>query len=226
MTYDASSSPNPSPPPRPSTVTIAAYLQFALLALSVISAIITFVTSPALIDAVSQASAEHLSPSEASTITTTMQFAVYGGVTIGLIPGVLLAVFGAIHMRGKNWARIATWVLAGLGACCGAISLPFTGAQTNIEGVEPGAAKALEDAVASAQPSWVTPVSMVLMIVSLVAYVAVIILLALPASNNFFRKPKPDPMQGFPPQGPPPQGPPPQGPPPQGFPPQGPPPQA
>ena len=225
MMYDSSSPPDNSLPPRPATVTIAAYLQFALLALSLISMVIILVTAPAMIDAVEAAASENLSQNEASTISTAMSVGVYGGAAIGVVPALLLAIFGAIHMRGKNWARIVTWVLAGLGVCCGVIAIPFSGASTSVEGMNSAANKAIEDAVLESQPAWTTPVNMILMVLSLVLYIAVIVLLAMPASNQFFRKPTADPMQGLPPQGPPPQGPPPQGPPPQGPPPQGPPPQ-
>jgi hypothetical protein len=58
----------------------------------------------------------------------------------------------------------------------------------------------VQDAINGALPSWYEPLSTVLTVISLLAILGAVILLALPASNAFFRKVQPawDPNQQFP----------------------------
>ncbi len=89
--------------------------------------------------------------------------------------------------------------------------------------------------IADAVPAWVKATSLTILVINLLASILVIILLALPAANQFFRRgravpeanlayPGYPPMPGYPqpPAGPPPAGPqPPAGPPPAGPPTEG-----
>src|SRR5690349_9647456 len=106
----------PPPVPRdpraaPSTVRNAVRVMFVLAALGLIGLIIVFANKDALRTAIRDANPGY--------DTTQLDNAVNVGVTIGAVIGVVLIVLYvllALQVRkGKNWARIVTWVLAGLG---------------------------------------------------------------------------------------------------------------
>jgi hypothetical protein len=118
---------------------------------------------------------------------------------VGIVIGVALAVFiavGAIVLgvlvgKGKNPARIVTWVLAGIGTLCtgcglasNAISGSLTSSMQQANPDQAELSKQIQDAI----PSWMTTVSTVTNVLVLICLLLVIILLALPASNDFFRK--------------------------------------
>jgi hypothetical protein len=121
----------------------------------------------------------------AASVGTAAARALFG---IGFI---VLAIF---NNSGKNPARITTWVLAGLGVCCGTIFLIGSAASStfNFDSEGRGNRPDPEDVqrqVNDALPSWYNPVVITLGLVALLVLLAVIILLALPPANEFFRKP-------------------------------------
>ena len=93
-----------------------------------------------------------------------------------------------------NPARIVTWVLAGLAVLCFGCALAgtassgaFMGGNQTVNGVDmSAAAKQVQDAL----PSWLQPTQATIGIVNLLLAILVIILLALPASNAYFRRNK------------------------------------
>jgi hypothetical protein len=161
--------PMPPPPPggqpvareprsAPSTVQNAVRLMFVLAALGLIGLIVVFADQDALRKAIADKNPGY--------DTHQLDTAVHTGVAIGAVIGIVLIVLYvllALQVRkGKNWARIVTWVLAGLGVL---------GAITNL--AQPQAA--ITKAIAG---------------VELVLYAVLIVLLAMGPSNEYFRKPK------------------------------------
>jgi hypothetical protein len=141
----------------PSTVQNAVRLMFLLAALGLIGLIIVFADKSALRKAVEDANPNF--------DTSQVDNAVNTGVTVGAVIGVVLIVLYvllALQVRkGKNWARIVTWVLAGLGVLGGITNL--------------------------AQPQ--AALTKVIAGIELVLYVVLIVLLAMRPSNDYFRKP-------------------------------------
>lgn len=201
MTYEV------SPPRRPGAVTAASYLLFLVAVVIVIDAIIGIATASAVKDATLKAY-----QSAGITNADSLSAGVTGGIIVFSVVYILLAaglvVLGALDLRGKNPARIVTWVLAGIGVLCfcfasvgnlasGAIlnSTPTSANGTSAADIQ----KSLNDAL----PGWLHPAQTALAIVNLLALILVIILLALPASNRFFRKapvaPAPTIDPGYPP---------------------------
>jgi hypothetical protein len=143
---------------------------------------------------------------------------------IDVLLAVLFAVIGALVLRGNRVGRILAWIFAGLGALCTAcltaaagLSSQLTNSNTN--GVD---INALNNQINAAKPSYLTPVLTTVQVISLLALILVIILLALPASHPFFRK-EPEavivndpafPSMPYPPSAPPSDFPPPGNPPP------------
>jgi hypothetical protein len=103
---------------------------------------------------------------------------------------VALVVLGRFVGKGKQPARIITWVLAGLGVLCLGCGVA-AGAISSSLGSSLGStpdSEALTQAMADVVPEWQNTVGTVLQILSLIILVVVIVLLALPAANDFFRK--------------------------------------
>ncbi len=167
--------PAPAPRQRPSTVTYAVFAQVALAVLGLISVVFNLATTDTLNQAIEEFAADQ--NVEINTNSTG------GGVIsilISLVIAAALITLAYFNYRGNRGTRIATWVVAGLFLCCnlfsGIFSLPVYGYT----------------------PGWYTAVSLLLTGLNVIALILVIVLLALPPSNEFFRKP---PEQWQPPVG-------------------------
>lgn len=182
---------NPGAPPRPGTVTISSYLLYLYAALGVIGAIIGLSVMGTITDVYREAY-------EGTSAEGTEAFVTGTTIVVGVISVLFAAAFVVLAIfnnRGKNPSRIVTWVLGGISLCCSGTSLAssaLTGSMNFDTGQNdvPDASeiqRRLEDAL----PGWYTPVSITLAVISLLALLAALILLALPPSNEFFRKPAP-----------------------------------
>ena len=174
---------------RPGTVTVASVLLYVAVAIQVVSIAVGALTIGRLSDAFSGELPG--TQQEQDTVRTAMKV----GVGIGLGFSVLFAigwlVLAILVGKGKNPARIVTWVLAGIGVCCYGASLAGTAFQSSMSslgGASNANSQQIQQRIQDALPSWQTAYSTVSTIVELLIYVVVIILLALPASNDFFRK--------------------------------------
>lgn len=185
---------SPSTPARqrPSTVTISSYLLYLFLACQVISLIITLSTIGKTRDVLRDAY-------EGSTADGAEQVADFffafglGSAILVLLLAVVLGVLAMFNNQGKNGARITTWIVGGIMVCCtggtllsGAAGGFTTGGNSSGDMPSPDEIQRRLD---EALPGWVTPVSLLLGVISLLALLAALILLALPKSNEFFRKP-------------------------------------
>jgi hypothetical protein len=203
-----------SPPRRPGVVTAASYLLFLVAVVIIVDAVIGLSTASAVKDATAKAyqSAGIANADQVANFATV-------GATIGAVVYLLLAIgmviLGVLDLRGKNPARIVTWVLAGIGVLCfcfASVGSAASGALVSSAPSSPNGVSAsdLAKQIKDAEPSWLQPTQTALAALSLLALILVIILLALPASNRFFRKaPVADggvaPFQQFPQQSPYPQ---------------------
>ncbi|MDQ7910325.1 DUF4064 domain-containing protein [Phytohabitans sp. ZYX-F-186] len=182
---------SPAVPARPATVNISSYLLYLYAALGVIGVIIGLsvigTTSDVYREAYEGTSAEG---TEGFVTVTSIVVAV-----ISLLFAAAFVVLAIFNNRGKNASRIVTWVLGGVSLCCSGVSLAGS-ALTNSMNFDTGDSdvpdaaeiqRRLEDAL----PSWYTPVSITVAVLSLLALLVALILLALPPSNEFFRKPAP-----------------------------------
>jgi hypothetical protein len=170
MTYQPMPSAQPPGPPpargpAPSTVTTAVRLMFLNAALGIIGVIILFATKDTLRNEIRD---KNLDKS-----TTDIDNLVNTAVTIGVVIGIILLVLYvllAIQVgKGKNWARITTWVFAGLGVLSALSSLAQTA---------PALSKTFS-------------------LIGGLIDVAIIVLLARRVSNEYFRKPAYGPPAGY-----------------------------
>ncbi|WFE25815.1 hypothetical protein O7623_20915 [Solwaraspora sp. WMMD791] len=189
------SDPNPAAPPvkaRPSTVTISSYLLFLTAALQVVGLIVALSVTGTMQQVYEDAYADFEGMEAIGTITTVTTIA---GAIFGLLVAAGLVVLALLNNRGKNPSRIVTWVLGGIFLCCsgGGLALGAAGSAlpTGTTGTDPNMpdpAQVQRD-LEAALPGWYDPVNLLLGVVTVLALLAALILLALPPSNEFFRKP-------------------------------------
>jgi hypothetical protein len=195
------------PPPapasriRPATVSAATWLLLLTAAILATSAVLAFTQVGTFADVYREA--------YAGTDLEDAAGLAGAGPVVGGIVNLLFAVgfvlLALFNRRGSNPARVVTWVLGGIALCCTGGSLALTGLTSSIrmdtgDGPDPAEIdRMLEDAL----PDWYPPVSLTLTVVALLALVLALILLALPPSNAFFRKPAQafQPPPGYPPVG-------------------------
>ncbi|WP_433530727.1 hypothetical protein ACQPYA_00855 [Micromonospora sp. CA-263727] len=134
---------------------------------------------------------------------------------LSVLAGLLLAGLALGLAAGRRGARVATWVVAGLGmflGCCGVVTLIIQRA-TPLDFGDDRAAAELVDRIADAQPSWWIPLTVTLSVGQVLGYLVVAVLLALPAASAWFRRrpaappphqPPAPPYQPYPPPGAPP----------------------
>jgi hypothetical protein len=118
-----------------------------------------------------------------------------GGAVLGLILAIGLVLLAIFNNRGKNASRIVTWVVGGLFLCCSGLGLMLTLAGSVLGTGSPDDANLpdqsdIQQMLNERLPSWYTPVSTTLAVISFLALMAALILLALPSANGFF-KPRP-----------------------------------
>jgi hypothetical protein len=191
----------PAPPPaqrRPTVVTAAGYLLFGVALLAVLIALIPL---PYASDVSAAAKRAYANLPNGDATATAVSATVYVSALIYVLAAAGLVVLGLFDLRGSNGARIATWVVAGIGVlCCGSGVLIGRLASGIGQSSNTAEMQAAQKQVQAAYPSWYTGVQTTLTVLALLALILVIILLALPAASAYFRRGKvqaPDP--GLPP---------------------------
>jgi hypothetical protein len=185
-----------SRPARPGTVSAASGLLYLLALLSLISAVLAVYRGTFLSQkAVEEIWLRHGATAEqARTQAASQPVSTYLGAALAIVLIALFIVLAVFVNKGKQWARITTWIISGLVVCCGAAGFVLTGLVDSMLGMaEQGgvdAAAILKDTEALV-PGWLGTVSLVLSVIQLVAAIAVIVLLLLPPSNPYFRKVEP-----------------------------------
>jgi hypothetical protein len=191
-------------------VTAASYLLYLIAALQIIGGIVAISTIDAMRKAYEVAYADF--PDLRSNADAIATASAVGGLVIALLFAAGFITLGILDGKGKNPARIVTWVLAGISVCCfgfGALGSAFSNMLSGIGGGNANAPRPgdIQNALQDNLPSWYYPVETTVNILALLSAIAVIVLLALPASNAFFRKPQavwePPAYPGVPPTGPP-----------------------
>jgi hypothetical protein len=176
-------------------VTFAVWLLYLYAALQLLGVLLLFATYSDFKAGYDQAYRGTAVEAQAGTIATIT-------IVAGTITAVLLAagtiVLAIFDGRGKNPARIITWVLGGLAVCCagfGIIGGALSGSM-NFGGNTSGgpSASEVQRIVREHVPGWYYPATITASVLELLALLLVIVLLALPASNAFFRKQPPAPV--------------------------------
>jgi hypothetical protein len=186
------SAPSPSPAPaarvRPPTVTVANLLLLLVALIGIVSAIMNLSTIGTVSDVTREAyQGTELEGSEDQTVITTAV-----GSVLGMLFAIGFVVLAIFNNRGKNPARIVTWVLGGISLCCSGIGLGFAAllGSISIDSQDAPDPAEVQDRINEALPGWYPAATLTMTILSIAALAAALLLLALPPSNEFFRKPQ------------------------------------
>jgi hypothetical protein len=183
----------PTPPTktRPGVVQAAVWLMWAVVALSLLSVVLSFIPLSELEQALDEFYAEH--PELQNDAATAI--GEIGGLSLTVIIAAAFAVLAIFVAKGSQPARITTWVVGGivtLCQACGLISSLAAPALLNSvpTGGDPNAELALEQAriVAENTPTWYTVLGNGVLLLTVLATLIAIILLATPKANDYFRK--------------------------------------
>jgi hypothetical protein len=145
--------------------------------LSLITAVMTVLNRDLIEDAarkgaIDSAHKQGSTPPSSDVISAITTGILVFAIVLALITAIAFVTLAILDLRGNNVARIITWVVCGLFICC-----------TGYSGIS-NATNAAD------LPGWYVGYSVVSVVLSLIIYIGVIVLLALPASNAYF-KPKP-----------------------------------
>jgi hypothetical protein len=183
--------PGPASRVRPATVTISSYLLLVVAGVTLITAVISLST----IGTVTKVYRDAYRGSQLEGVETIAIVSSVAGAVVNVLFAVGLVVLALLNNRGRNPSRIVTWVVGGLSLCCTSVALGGTavsGSFTMSSGGSGGPDPAeLQRRLQAALPGWYMPVNLTLSALSLVVMIVALILLALPASNEFFRKAPP-----------------------------------
>lgn len=174
------------PARRPTSVTTAGYLLFGVAVLVLVTGILPLPYAGKVADTARHA---YANIKNGDTIASAVAFSAYGTSIAYIIAGIGLGVLAMFDLRGRNGARITTWVIGGIAVlCCGSGTLlgrVASGVGTNANTGD-AATRAAQKQVEAVYPSWYTSVTTALVVLALLALIAALILLALPASHPFF----------------------------------------
>lgn len=185
-------------------VTLAGVLMILTAALALVGAIIILATVGQVVDRFrAEAALSDASQTDIDNLAAGIQAIMIGTAVLMVIGAILLVglAFGVLH--GSNVARILTWLVLALGLVCGCCGILSTVGQTNVTSfgtantnnqVADDLGRALQDAY----PTWWLVFNGSVSALQMVGYIAIAVLLALPAANAYFRK-QPQPPQWQPP---------------------------
>lgn len=187
----------PPSPPRPPAVTIAAWTQLLTAIILVATAVTGFAVKSALEDEIlREVMTDPESPASqmaADSLRSVFMLSAIIHAVVNLIFAGLYFAFGMVNLKGSRVGRIRSWVLAGIGLlCCGLGGLG--GVISDLPMTANGAEET--QSLRDAMPVWLTVTDWISAFTFIVGSLLIIILLALPSSNDYFRK---GPMAPFPP---------------------------
>jgi hypothetical protein len=186
---------------RPAPVTTARWLLLVVGTLPLVSALLGI----ALLDELRRAYIAAYGGTRGGDEATV---AAVAGVIVAVLILVVLAVPALLLGRPRNWARIVVWVLCTIGVCCLSPGLLGGSSVTAPRVTSTGTSTSeISARIADTMPGWYVPATVALAAASMLGIVIVGVLLALPASNAWFRSARSGPPPGYPPPGyPPPPG--------------------
>ena len=195
------------PPParqRPTVVTVSSALLIVVAVMQLVGFAIVLSQLGTLSEIYQEAYEGTSLESQAGISTATT----VASAVISLLLAAGLVALAILNAKGKNPARIVTWVLGGILIClsgCGLLSTAISMQSVQSDSLGGFDPQELERLMTERLPGWDEPVSLATSVIGLLSLVVALILLALPAANQFFRKPEP-PLEELPPPAYPPVG--------------------
>lgn len=181
-----------SAPRRPVSVTSAAVLLILMAVVGLGYAVVTLAIAPGTVDRF-RAAAAGASSVDVDGFVTVVWIGAALGAVLAVILFALYVVLALGLRRGSNAARIATWVVAGLGLLAGCASTATVAVQRSGDPTQGSLSAALSDAYPG---SWI-PLNVTLAVAQMLGYVVVGALLLASPGPFFGRAPKPQPPDPF-----------------------------
>ena len=183
----------PDTTPRPTVVSAASALLFLAAGLELVSAVLSVLTVGPTSRVYKDLFADVPNSDSAVTVGT---ISVYVAIAFALLLAVAYLVLGIFTRRGKNPARIVTWVVAGLVVLCTGCGLVAQSALGSLGsmGSDPSGGPTpaeVRDAISAELPGWLGPVSLTLGVITILVLLTVIDALALPRQTRTSASPRP-----------------------------------
>jgi hypothetical protein len=127
-----------------------------------------------------------------SSVIGVTKAASIASLVINVIVAAAFAIFAYYNLRGRRGIRIASWVVGGLAVLCygcGTVGGSL-GTKLSTSTDRDPAIKAASQHVADSVPSWATTAGTVVDALLFISLLLAIVLLAVSASNAYFRKPE------------------------------------
>lgn len=180
---------------RPAPVTIAALLMLLGAVLGAVSAIMLFVAAGTVVSQFEDNARDIEVSSQTIDDAAALIRSVFIGVgVIGLLLAVAMAALAFGVLAGRNWARIVTWVVIVGALCTGLASAAYTSVgrnadwTVNVDNADERLAAEVGQAYSDAVPAWLVGTTGGLTDLQALSYIAVAVLLLVPASNVYFRR--------------------------------------
>ncbi|HEX5543725.1 MAG TPA: hypothetical protein VFX60_19580 [Micromonospora sp.] len=177
---------------RPTTVTAAASLMILMALVGLIYAVVSLSSLNGIVDRFRAAAARtDARQADIEALIVSVRSTTIIALLFGVMVALLLLLLAIGILQGSNAVRIATWVISGLGLICGSCSLGVVVLQRMVPLVRQGENPELAElirALTEAYPSWWIPLSGALSAAQAFGYLVVAVLLAMPATNAFFRR--------------------------------------
>ena len=174
---------------RPLAVTLAAVILGLIALLSLCSAIIGLVALDQTVDEFQRlAASEPFTSDEVNAVVGFLRGSLVCHAVVSVLFAILLVVLAWGVARGKQPARVLTWIVCGFGllwACCSGF-----GALASFSTVTPSSTD--PDQIAGnlavrSLPDWAAGILLGSSVLSALGYIATAILLALPAASAYFK---------------------------------------
>jgi hypothetical protein len=184
MSYTVAS---PAGKSRPATVTAASALLFVCAAIELASLVLSLIQIGPVTSVLKN---EFANVPGADTAQLAATWGAIGGAVIAALFAIGNIVLAMLVRNGKNPARIVTWVLGGIAVLCYGCSLGSSALTSSLNGIATSTPETeqMQKRILEVVPGWARAASVTATVILLIAFLGVIILLALPASNAFFRK--------------------------------------
>ncbi|MQM27055.1 hypothetical protein [Glycomyces albidus] len=193
--------PQPAGKVRPGSVSLAVWLQILLAVFLLAQTVVSFVYG-----ADAGAAAEDALEAQGVAVSDLPQGTTFepgvGALAFNVVLAVGLLLLAAFNGAGKRPARIITWIVQPIILLCTLAGLASTLFMTQFltyafensgdPTLEALDVEAIVDAVTGAYPAWTAVLSWGALVLGVLGSLLVIILLAVPSANAFFRKEEPE----------------------------------
>ncbi|MFF5214000.1 hypothetical protein [Micromonospora sp. NPDC000442] len=182
--------PDQAPARRPAAVVLAVATLVVMALGALVFAVIGLASVSGTVDRFRATADAGADPGQVDAVVALLRASVVVSAVLSILAGLLLVGLALGLAARRPAARVATWVVAGLGMCCGCggIAALIVQRATPLEFGDDRATAELLALVPDAHPSWWIPLTATLSIAQVLGYLVVAVLLALPAANAWFRR--------------------------------------